>query len=73
MPDRSEKNMMEMVNAKLAEYLPEEDILQADVITAMRYSLLGGGKRIRPVWCWSFAESAAATSKLRFLLPVRLK
>jgi len=56
MPDRSEKNMMEMVNAKLAEYLPEEDIPQADVITAMRYSLLGDGKRIRPVLVLEFCR-----------------
>ena len=56
MPDRREKNLIEMVNAKLAEYLPEEDILQADVITAMRYSLLGGGKRIRPVLVLEFCR-----------------
>ena len=56
MPDRREKNLLEMVNAKLAEYLPEEDILQADVITAMRYSLLGGGKRIRPVLVLEFCR-----------------
>ena len=40
---------IEMVDRKLEEYLPQEDVMQADLINAMRYSLLGGGKRIRPL------------------------
>lgn len=37
------------VEAALDRYLPEKDNLQADIYRAMRYSLLGGGKRIRGV------------------------
>ena len=37
------------VESALDGYLPEKDNLQGDIYKAMRYSLLGGGKRIRGV------------------------
>ncbi|MBW7573473.1 polyprenyl synthetase family protein [Caproiciproducens faecalis] len=51
-----EKHLLERIDAKLAEYLPEEDIIQADLIQAMRYSLLGEGKRIRPILVLEFCR-----------------
>ncbi|MBQ2706119.1 MAG: polyprenyl synthetase family protein [Agathobacter sp.] len=39
----------EEVNQILTEYLPKEEKLQKTIFEAMNYSLLAGGKRIRPV------------------------
>lgn len=39
----------EEVNQILNEYLPKEETLQKTIFEAMNYSLLAGGKRIRPV------------------------
>lgn len=39
----------EEVNQILNEYLPKEESLQKTIFEAMNYSLLAGGKRIRPV------------------------
>lgn len=50
------KETVELVDRKLEEYLPQEDIMQADLINAMRYSLLGGGKRIRPLLVLEFCK-----------------
>ena len=42
-----------MVEARLAEFFPGDGLEEA-----MRYSLLGGGKRIRPILCMKFCEAA---------------
>ncbi|QEY33960.1 polyprenyl synthetase family protein [Caproiciproducens galactitolivorans] len=47
---------VELVDRKLEEYLPQQDIMQADLINAMRYSLLSGGKRIRPLLLLEFCR-----------------
>ena len=39
----------ENVNNIISEYLPEEGLLQKTIFEAMNYSLLAGGKRIRPI------------------------
>lgn len=39
----------EHVNNIITEYLPKEETLQKTIFEAMNYSLLAGGKRIRPV------------------------
>ena len=39
----------ENVNQIITEYLPKEESLQKTIFEAMNYSLLAGGKRIRPV------------------------
>ena len=46
--EKLKKYAAEVENA-LDGYLPEKDNLQRDIYKAMRYSLLGGGKRIRGV------------------------
>ena len=45
-----------MVEARLAEFFPGEGLQEA-----MRYSLLGGGKRIRPILAMKFCEAAGGT------------
>ncbi len=40
---------IELINKQLEEYVPEKNNLQNSIYEAMRYSLLAGGKRIRPV------------------------
>lgn len=37
---------------------PTNDTLAPDLIAAMRYSTLAGGKRLRPLLCWATAEAA---------------
>ncbi|MGX8701437.1 polyprenyl synthetase family protein [Caproiciproducens sp.] len=56
MLDPREKHLIGRIDAKLAQYLPEEEIIQADLIRAMRYSLLGEGKRIRPILVLEFCR-----------------
>lgn len=47
---------VELINDRLLEYLPEKDVPQKSVIEAMEYSLVAGGKRIRPVLTLAFCE-----------------
>lgn len=42
------KEYESLIQAGLEEYVPEEKLPQAGLFRAMRYSLLSGGKRIRP-------------------------
>ena len=46
-----ENQYLSRIEEALASYLPAKDCLQKDVIEAMEYSLLAGGKRIRPTLC----------------------
>lgn len=55
----------------LADYLPESEESYRTLIDAMRYSLLGGGKRIRRLCARNFAAFAAEIPKTRFPLPAR--
>lgn len=44
----------ETIQAYLEKYVPEEKLLQGGLFQAMRYSLLAGGKRIRPILLLEF-------------------
>lgn len=44
------------VNAALLKYLPSDDLPQKNVFDAMRYSVMAGGKRIRPVLTLEFCR-----------------
>ena len=46
-----------LIDRKLEELLPEREEPGGRVISAMRYSLLAGGKRLRPVLCMLGAEA----------------
>lgn len=48
------KDYISVIENSLKKYVPEEKLLQADLFKAMRYSLLAGGKRIRPVLVLEF-------------------
>lgn len=51
-----QKGYSTLIEQKLNEYLPHEDLMQAGLIEAMRYSLLGGGKRTRPILVLEFCR-----------------
>lgn len=46
----------EKVNTALLKYLPSDDLPQKDVFDAMRYSVMAGGKRLRPVLALEFCR-----------------
>ncbi|WP_411676768.1 polyprenyl synthetase family protein [Caproicibacter sp.] len=48
------QNYMKVIQASLEKYIPEEKLLQGGLFQAMRYSLLLGGKRIRPILLLEF-------------------
>ena len=58
-----QKEYSALIENKLNEYLPQEDLMQADLINAMRYSLLGGGKRIRPILVLEFCRICGGDEK----------
>ncbi len=45
-----------IIEKGLTEYLPSEDCAQGSVCTAMKYALLDGGKRIRPILVLEFCR-----------------
>lgn len=47
--EKEQKDRINYIEQILLDYLPEETGLQKNVIEAMNYSVLGGGKRIRPM------------------------
>lgn len=63
MPDARQKEYRALIDQKLNKYLPQEDLMQADLINAMRYSLLGGGKRIRPILVLEFCRICGGNEK----------
>lgn len=52
-----------MVEKAIIDFLPESKYGQDEVVEAMRYSLLNGGKRLRPVFCLEFAKCLGADKK----------
>lgn len=60
--DRQRK-FQQMVENRLSTYVPEDKLLQSDVIDAMRYSLLNGGKRIRPLLTLEFCDLCGGTEE----------
>ena len=47
---------LDLIEKNLAEMLPSENCTEANVIKSIRYSLLAGGKRIRPTLLLAFNE-----------------
>lgn len=54
------KNDIFFVEKALIDNLPKADDGQQEVVDAMKYSLLNGGKRLRPVFCLEFARACGA-------------
>lgn len=46
-----------VVDAALNAYFPEPEGLASDLVSAMKYSIFAGGKRLRPILCISAAEA----------------
>jgi geranylgeranyl diphosphate synthase, type II len=57
-----------LIDQELAQSLPTGDGPSFRVVEAMRYSLLGGGKRLRPILCLAAAEAVAG--EVSQVLPV---
>jgi farnesyl diphosphate synthase len=53
---------LERVEAALEHYLPGAEIAPAKLHEAMRYAVLGGGKRVRPLLCYAAGELTGATA-----------
>lgn len=53
---RNFNGYLKLINDNLMSYLPSKKILQKSVVDAMEYSLMAGGKRIRPVLTLAFCE-----------------
>ncbi len=54
--DKILKSDIAMVEKAIIDFLPKCDYGQDEVVDAMRYSLLNGGKRLRPIFCLEFAN-----------------
>ena len=55
--------MLERIEEALESYLPEGDGYINTVVEAMRYSLMSGGKRVRPVLTIEFAKLCGGTEE----------
>lgn len=51
------KNDISLVESRLTDLLPKCANSQDEVVEAMKYSLVNGGKRLRPVLCLEFAKA----------------
>lgn len=57
------KSDVELVEKAIIGFLPKSKNGQDEVVEAMRYSLLNGGKRLRPVFCLEFANCFGVSKK----------
>ena len=58
------------IEAALEQALPAASAAPASLHKAMRYGVLGGGKRIRPLLCLAAAEAAAGSGPLPEAMPL---
>ena len=67
--------LLKQIEEKLDSYVPKTDVLYQNLIEAMRYSLLDGGrKRIQfPLLVWNFVSFAEERFQKPCLLRVRWK
>ncbi|MEP9324281.1 polyprenyl synthetase family protein [Paraburkholderia phymatum] len=57
------RSVLDRVERALEQYLPAESIEPARLHEAMRYAVLGGGKRVRPLLCHAAGELAGAKAE----------
>lgn len=57
------KNDIKIVEKAIIDFLPNAENGQNEVVEAMKYSLLNGGKRLRPVFCLEFASALGVDRK----------
>ncbi|NLY43179.1 MAG: polyprenyl synthetase family protein [Clostridiaceae bacterium] len=58
------KSRIDLINAKLDEYLVEHDNYQKKIYQAMRYSIFAGGKRLRPVMTLAACDIVGGDERL---------
>ncbi|WP_028229818.1 polyprenyl synthetase family protein [Paraburkholderia mimosarum] len=54
--DQWTRQVLDRVESALDHYLPAADVLPASLHDAMRYAVMGGGKRVRPLLCHAAGE-----------------
>ncbi|CAG9244408.1 polyprenyl synthetase family protein [Paraburkholderia unamae] len=59
--DQWTRQVLDRVESALDHYLPAANVLPAPLHDAMRYAVLGGGKRVRPLLCHAAGELTNAT------------
>ena len=69
-PEDYLKTKKQVIDDALEQYLPGQENYPPVIFQAMRYSLLAGGKRIRPVLCLATLEVLGAESLQEAVLPV---
>ncbi len=57
------RTVLERVENALEHYLPSESTAPARLHEAMRYAVLGGGKRVRPLLCHAAGELTGARAE----------
>ena len=67
-PDSDLRQLRQSINEKLASILPKESPIAEPMLEAMRYAVLGGGKRIRPLLTCTVCSALGAQIK-NALLP----
>jgi farnesyl diphosphate synthase len=60
--DQWVRSVLERVEKALEHYLPEPATAPAQLHEAMRYAVLGGGKRVRPLLCHAAGELTGASA-----------
>jgi farnesyl diphosphate synthase len=59
--DQWTRTVLDRVESALDHYLPAADVQPAPLHDAMRYAVMGGGKRVRPLLCHAAGELTNAT------------
>jgi len=59
-----------LIDRTLDQHLPPADTPPASIHAAMRYAVLGGGKRIRPILSIAAAEACGAADLEKLLVPI---
>ena len=57
-----QKKRIEQIEAILMRYLPKQEGKQKIIMEAMEYSLMAGGKRLRPMLMWETYRMFSGTS-----------
>ncbi len=66
-------NQTKIINAALDAHMPKPDVPPVALHKAMRYSILAGGKRLRPILCLAAAEALGAKSRAAILPAIALE
>ena len=70
-PDSDLRQLRQSIDEKLASILPKESPIAEPMLEAMRYAVLGGGKRIRPLLTCTVCSALKGGLKMHCYLDVR--